>query len=69
MIVSKVQKQAKAKSSPANKSAAPEISASHDSIRERAFQIYENRGSEPGHDTQDWLRAEIQLAGRPIESR
>ena len=69
MIVSKVQKQSKAKTSPASKSAAPEISASHDSIRERAFQIYESRGSEPGHDTQDWLRAEIQLAGRQIESR
>lgn len=69
MIVSKVQKQPKVKTSPASKSAAPEISASHDSIRERAFQIYESRGSKPGHDTQDWLRAEIQIAERQIVSR
>jgi hypothetical protein len=64
MIVSKVQKQQKVKTSPASKSAAPEISASQDRIRERAFQIYESRGSEPGHDTQDWLHAEIQLLER-----
>jgi hypothetical protein len=38
-------------------------------IRDRAFQIYESRGSEPGHDTQDWLRAEIQIAERETVSR
>lgn len=64
MMVSKVQKQPKAKTSPASKSAAPELCASQDSIRERAFQIYESRGSKPGHDTQDWLRAEIQILAR-----
>jgi hypothetical protein len=69
MIVSKIQKHAKVKTSPASKSAAPELSVTHDMIRDRAFQIYESRGSEPGHDTQDWLRAEIQIAGREIVSR
>jgi hypothetical protein len=69
MIVSKLQKQSKVKTSPASKSAAPEISISHDKIRDLAFQIYEGRGSEPGNDTQDWLRAEIQIAGREIVSR
>jgi len=64
MMVSKVQKQTKAKTSPASKSAAPEISASQDSIRERAFQIYESRGSEPGLDMQDWLHAEHQVLER-----
>ncbi|HXR39456.1 MAG TPA: DUF2934 domain-containing protein [Terracidiphilus sp.] len=64
MIVSKVQKQTKVKTSPASKSAAPELSATNDRIRERAFQIYEGRGSEPGHDTQDWLRAELQILER-----
>ena len=64
MIVSKVQKQPKVKTSPASKSAAPELRASQDSIRERAFQIYESRGSKPGHDTQDWLRAELQILER-----
>ena len=61
MIVSKVKKQPKVKTSPASKSAAPEISASHDSIRERAFQIYQNRGGKPGHDMQDWFHAEHQV--------
>ena len=35
--------------------------ALQDQIRERAFQIYEKRGSKPGHDIQDWLRAERQI--------
>ncbi|MGO9336276.1 MAG: DUF2934 domain-containing protein [Terracidiphilus sp.] len=69
MIVSKAQKQPRVKTSPASKSAAPEVCVTHDMIRDRAFQIYESRGGEPGLDTQDWLRAEIQIAGRPIESR
>jgi hypothetical protein len=69
MLVSKVQKHPKVKTSPASKSAAPEISVTRDMIRDRAFQIYESRGSEPGLDTQDWLRAEIQIAERPIASR
>jgi hypothetical protein len=64
MIVSKVQKQSRVKTSPASKSAAPEISASQDSIRERAFNIYESRGSEPGNDLQDWLHAERQILER-----
>jgi len=61
MIISKVLKHPKVKTSPASKSAAPEISATNDRIRELAFQIYEGRGSQPGHDTQDWLRAEDQI--------
>ena len=64
MVVSKVKKRPKAKISPAGKPAAPEISASQDRIRERAFQIYESRGSEPGYDMQDWLHAEHQVRER-----
>jgi hypothetical protein len=64
MIVSKVQKQPKMKTSPTSKSAAPEISAANDRIRERAFQIYESRGGEPGHDVQDWLHAEHHILER-----
>jgi hypothetical protein len=64
VTVSKVQKHPKVKTSPANKSAAPELSATHDRIRERAFQIYEGRGSQPGNDTQDWFRAELQIVKR-----
>jgi hypothetical protein len=68
-IVSKIQKQSKVKTSPVSKSAAPELYASQDSIRERAFQIYESRGSQPGHDTQDWLYAERQIADGQVVSR
>ncbi|MGA9672885.1 MAG: DUF2934 domain-containing protein [Terracidiphilus sp.] len=64
MIVSHIQKQSKAKTSPASKSAAPEINASHDQVRERAFNIYQDRGSEPVHEVQDWLRAELQIHER-----
>jgi hypothetical protein len=63
MTVSKVQKP-KAKTSPARKSAAPQISASQDTIRERAFQIYQSRGSQPGFDMQDWFHAELQVLER-----
>jgi hypothetical protein len=30
-------------------------------IRERAYELYESRGRGPGHDEQDWLRAEKEL--------
>ncbi len=59
MIVSTVQKQPKR-----NNVAAPQASTSQDRIRERAFEIYERRGSKPGHDLQDWFRAERQILAR-----
>jgi hypothetical protein len=31
-------------------------------IRERAYELYESRGREPGQDEQDWLRAEREIA-------
>ncbi len=30
-------------------------------IRERAYQIYDARGCEPGKDQQDWLQAEHEI--------
>jgi len=33
-------------------------------IRCRAYEIYEARGRENGHDREDWLRAEAELTGR-----
>jgi hypothetical protein len=30
-------------------------------IRERAYQLFEERGRENGHDLEDWLQAEIEL--------
>jgi hypothetical protein len=32
-----------------------------DAIRDRAYEIYQTRGGEPGHDFDDWLKAEREL--------
>ena len=32
-------------------------------IRQRAYQLYEQRGCEHGHDVEDWLMAERELPG------
>jgi Protein of unknown function (DUF2934) len=32
--------------------------APQDEIARRAYELYEQRGGEPGHDMDDWLRAE-----------
>jgi hypothetical protein len=64
MIVSKIQKQPKpakvtaSKVSPANASAVPSACCAHTQIKERAFEIFESRGSTHGDDMQDWLLAE-----------
>jgi hypothetical protein len=34
---------------------------SQDKIRERAYELYESRGREPGQAEQDWLRAEQEI--------
>ena len=76
MIVSKVQKQPKLnkvvvvppQASPAKSAqpaavaaSAPRIQAAQRQIRERAFEIFEKRGSKPGYDQQDWFHAEHQV--------
>ena len=33
-----------------------------DHIRARAFQLYEERGRDDGHDLDDWLQAEAELS-------
>ena len=35
-----------------------------DKIRRRAYQLYEERGRENGHELDDWLRAEEEIAGK-----
>ena len=32
-------------------------------IRNRAYQFFEERGYEHGHDVDDWLRAEAEIMG------
>ena len=33
-------------------------------IRERAYQLFEQRGAEHGHDVEDWLKAEAEIVQR-----
>ena len=33
-------------------------------IARRAYELYEARGREDGHDLEDWLRAESEITGR-----
>jgi hypothetical protein len=35
-------------------------------IRRRAYELYLERGEEPGHDQEDWLQAERELASHEI---
>lgn len=32
-------------------------------IRRRAYEIYKERGCEPGHGLDDWVRAEAEVSG------
>ena len=38
--------------------------AAHDKIANRAHELYEERGREPGHDMDDWLKAEHDIEER-----
>jgi len=37
---------------------------SEDAIREHAHQLFEQRGCEHGHDLDDWLKAEAEIASK-----
>jgi hypothetical protein len=34
----------------------------HEQIAERAYILFQDRGSEPGHELEDWLQAEAELS-------
>jgi hypothetical protein len=36
-------------------------SAIQDLIRHRAYELYDARGRQPGHDVEDWLQAEREI--------
>ena len=38
-----------------------EVARRFDAVRQRAFDLFENRGGELGHDQEDWLKAEREL--------
>ena len=48
-------------SSPSGKTAAE---ATAERIRSRAYELYEERGCEDGHEVEDWLRAEAEVIGK-----
>jgi Protein of unknown function (DUF2934) len=35
-------------------------------IRTRAYELYEARGHEEGHDLEDWLEAEAEITGTAV---
>jgi hypothetical protein len=37
-------------------------------ISSRAYQLYSDRGGEPGHDLEDWLRAEEEVMRERIHT-
>jgi hypothetical protein len=67
MIDSKTHKQPKPKivvGSTGSVAKMPDTVPSRDRTRERAYELYESRGREPGQDEQDWLRAEQETLKR-----
>ena len=44
--------------------AAPSPEMIQEQIRYLAYELYEQRGREDGHDLDDWLRAESELTGK-----
>jgi len=52
---------------PTKKPPATAISESQgleNQIRQRAYELYEARGREDGHDLEDWLRAEEEITAK-----
>lgn len=39
-----------------------------DVIAQRAYELFQERGREDGHDLDDWLRAERELQAQPASS-
>ena len=42
-------------------------SSLEEEIRHRAYQLYEERGREDGHDLDDWLSAEAEITGTRVK--
>ena len=41
---------------------------SREDIAHRAYELYVQRGGEPGNDVEDWVRAEKELGAKPISN-
>ena len=44
----------------------PHGNSAHEEIRERAYEIYVERGGQPGGEMDDWMQAEHELEGRVL---
>ena len=42
---------------------------SREDIAHRAYELYTQRGCEPGKDVEDWIRAEQELGAEPASNR
>jgi Protein of unknown function (DUF2934) len=54
----------KTASVPTAKPSKGSLELTEELIRVRAYQFYEERGCEDGHDLEDWLRAETEITGK-----
>ncbi|HTM40206.1 MAG TPA: DUF2934 domain-containing protein [Terriglobales bacterium] len=36
-------------------------------IRQRAFELFQLRGCQDGHDFEDWMQAEAEVRGKPLK--
>ncbi|MGD0468075.1 MAG: DUF2934 domain-containing protein [Terriglobales bacterium] len=54
----------KPNNSPAKLAIMPNTVLTEDKISERAYELYESRGREPGQDRQDWFGAEQEILKR-----
>ena len=48
----------------AARTTAPQSENVTEQIRRRAYELYEARGREDGHDLEDWQQAEAEITGR-----
>lgn len=37
-------------------------------IRQRAYELYEERGRQDGHELDNWLRAEEEISGKKVRA-
>jgi hypothetical protein len=49
------------KKSPTSVTSEPQDLELEDQIRQRAYELYEARGGEDGHELEDWFRAEEEI--------
>jgi len=41
----------------------------HEEIRRRAYELYESRGREDGHDVDDWFGADAEINGTAVKTK